>query len=195
MGTGNNSTGLYLGTLFFFIFINHLDSGISSDISNFADDSKIGKIIRSEFDVKDLQGNLDRLNEWVVRWQMEFYIDKFRVMNVGRENPHNRYSTNKVTLNRSECERYLAVQISSDLPPRKKCIEARNRANRVLGFIARSVKSSSTEVILKLYLALVRSHLDYAVQFWSPYYRMDIGLLEAVQRRMTKMIEEIRNLG
>ena len=41
---------------------------------------KIGKIIRSESDVKDLQGDLDKLNEWVVRWQMEFDIDKCRVL-------------------------------------------------------------------------------------------------------------------
>ena len=60
----------------------------------------------------------------------------------------------------------MGVQVCSDLHPRKLCIEARNRANRVLGFIVRSVKSRSTEVILKLYLALVRSQLDYAVQFW-----------------------------
>ena len=51
----------------------------------------------------------------------------------------------------------------------------------LLGFITRSIKSRSAEVILKLYLALVRPHLDYAVQFWSPYYRMDIILLESVQ--------------
>ena len=57
---------------------------------------------------------------------MEFNINKCRVMNVGRENPHNRYNISKVKLNRSECERDLDVQVSSDLYPRKQCIEAKN---------------------------------------------------------------------
>ena len=38
----------------------------------------------------------------------------------------------------------------------------------MLGFIGRSIKSRSAEVILK-YVALVRLHFDYVVQFWSPY--------------------------
>ena len=39
--------GSILGPLLFIIYINDLDSEISSDISKFADDSKIGRIIRS----------------------------------------------------------------------------------------------------------------------------------------------------
>ena len=35
-------------------------------IDKFADDSKIGRIIRSESAVNDLQEDLDRLNGWVV---------------------------------------------------------------------------------------------------------------------------------
>ena len=56
-------------------------------------------------------------------------------------NPHNRYNNNisKVTVNRSECERDLGVQVSSELRHRKQCIEARNRANRLLGLIARNI--------------------------------------------------------
>ena len=53
----------------------------------------------------------------------------------------------------------LGVQISSDLCPRKQCIIARNRANKILEFTSRCVTNSS-EVILRLYLALVTSHLD-----------------------------------
>ena len=78
--------GSVLGSLLIIIYINDLDSGFSSDISKFTDHSKIGKIIRSESDVKDLQGDLDRLNEWVIRWQMYFNIDKCKVMNIGKEN-------------------------------------------------------------------------------------------------------------
>ena len=70
-----------------------------------------------------MQGDLDRLNEWVVKWQMDFNIDKCKVMNVGRKNPHNRYNINRVMLNRSEWERDLGVQVSSDLHPSKQCIK------------------------------------------------------------------------
>ena len=59
--------GSVLGPLLFLLYINELDSGISSDICKFTDDSKIDRIIRSESDIKYLQGDLDRLNEWVVR--------------------------------------------------------------------------------------------------------------------------------
>ena len=180
------SSGICFGAITIFDYNNDLDNGISSDISKFADDSKIDRIIRSEFDVKDLQGD-----DWVVRWHMEFNHEKCRVINIGRENPHNRFNISKVIRNRSECERFWVYR--SDLHPRKQCIEVRNRANRVLGFIARSVKSRSAEAILKLYLALVRPHLSYVVLFWSPYYKMNVGLLESVQRRMIKMIEGICN--
>ena len=61
---------------------------------------------------------------------MDFNIDKYRVMNVGRKNPHKRYNISKVKLNRLECERDLGVQISLNLHPIKICIETRNWANR-----------------------------------------------------------------
>ena len=49
-------------------------------------------------------------------------------------------------------------------------------------------------ILLRFYLVLVRPHFDYVVQLWSPYYRRGIDKLVAVQRRITKMIQGIRNL-
>ena len=51
------------------------------------------------------------------------------------------------------------------------------------------------EVILSLYSLLVRPHLEYCIQMWSPQYRRDIDLLENTQKRVTKMIHGMEHLS
>ena len=187
--------GSVLGPLLFIMYINDLDNGVNSDISKFADDTKIGRLINLQNDIDQLQRDLDTMHEWAIKWQMAFNADKCSILHVGRNNEANDYTLNGIGLRKIASEKDLGVIVSDDLRPRKQCISARNRANRVLGFIARSVTNKTAEVILRLYLTLVRPHLDYAVQFWSPYYRMDINRLESIQRRMTKMIYNFRSLS
>ena len=102
---------------------------------------------------------------------MQFNVNKCSIMSVSKGNRPIDYTSNDNTLRRSYSVKDLGVQISNDLRPREQCIIVRNRANKILGFISRCVTNRSSEFILKLYLVLVRSHLDYSAQCWSPYYR------------------------
>ena len=54
-------------------------------------------------------------------------------------------------------------------------------------FTGQNIEYRSWDILLKLYKTLVRPHLEYCVQFWSPYYRKDIIILERVQKRLTRM--------
>ena len=169
-----------------------MEDDISSKVLKFADDTQVFRKFTNVTDKQSLQDNLDKLVKWSEKWQMLLNFGKCKCLHIGHGNE--KYKMGDAVLGRTTQEKGLGLTFSADMKVSEQCRIAASKGNQILGLIMRTITYKEKHLIVPLYKAIVRPHLEYCVQAWRPYRDKDIDKLERIQRRATKNDSRIERL-
>ena len=186
--------GSVLGPLLFVIFINDLPDCLNSFSKLFADDLKL--IVDANC-TEDVYDDLKSLEKWEQLWLLKFNPDKCKVLHLDfNQNPNNLYVLNNNVLGvADEKDKDLGVIPDPKLQWTDQIRSSISKAVRMIAWITRNVISRDKTIMLHIYKVIIRPHLEYCVQIWSPEAKHgNWGLIlemESVQRRFTRLIDGI----
>ena len=186
--------GSVLGPLLFLIYVNDLPEVVRSHVQLFADDTKLYRPVALPEDCRHLQQDLDALAAWSSTWQLAFNESKCHSLHLGRTNRKTAYQLGDTQLEQVTKERDLGVIVDPEMKFRHHAAAAVAKASQILAVIRRSFSLVDKTTLPLLFKTLVRPHLEYGNVVWGPFNRADQKLVERVQRRATRLVEEIRTL-
>ena len=199
--------GTVLGPLLFIIFVNDLESVVKhSEISFYADDTRISKRISTLEDKEMLQSDLLTVMEWSKQNNMKLHEDKFQLMSYQSRMrlpadavPFNSYLYSytvgeDLQLFPSAHIRDLGVTISMSCSWLEQINKLVSKARDMASWVLSVFRARDRESMLTLYKSLVRSHIEYCSPLWHPSKVSEIQKLEGVQRFFTKRIEGVSHL-
>ena len=93
---------------------------------------------------------------------------KCKCIHIGHGNMDEEYKMD-VVLGRTTQEKDLGVTFSADMKISEQCGIAASKENQILGLIRRTTMYKEKQLIVPLYKAIIRPHLEYCIQTWRPY--------------------------
>ena len=126
---------------------------------------------------------------------MLLHFGKCKCIHLGHGNMDEEYKMEDDLLVRTTKQNYLGVTFSADMKVSEQCGIAASKGNQTVGLIRRTSMYKEKQLIVPLYKAIVRPHLEYCIKAWRPYRKNDIDKIERIKRRATKMIPELRDLS
>ncbi len=123
---------------------------------------------------------------------MLFNFGKCKCLHTGPGNTGTNYEMGGTILSKTVKEKDVGVTMNANM--KEQCRIAASKGNQILGMIRRNIAYKEKSLIVPLYKAIVRAHLEYCIQAWSPHLRKDIDMLEKIQRRATKLIPGLRDV-
>ena len=143
------------------------------------------------------QEYLNNLVLWQDKWLLKFNTDynKCKVIHAGKNNPCNPYFMGDILLPVVETEKDLGVTMSNNLDFTDYINSFIAKANSMIAWVTRSFISRDKDVMLQIYKSMIRPHMEYCVQLWSPLPAHGnwwlIQAIENIQRKFTRLIDNI----
>ena len=193
--------GSILGPLLFVLFINDINVGLSqgTEISLYADDTKIWRPIHNQNDCFILQNDIDHLYNWSVVNKMSFHPHKCKVLSVCKKDPpllgilpfiETIYLLGNVQMDNILAEKDLGITINNRLTWGDHHNNLISKASQMLGMTKRTchfIYNSGRK--RALYIALVRSQFEHCSPVWRPHNPSNSLIrFENIQKRAIKWI-------
>ena len=112
-----------------------------------------------------IQDDLYTLVKWLEKWQMLFNFGKCKCIHIGHGNMDEEYKMGDAILGRTTQGKDLGVTFSADMKVSEQCGIAASKGYQILGLIRRTIMYKEIQLIVPLYKAIVRPHLEYCIQF------------------------------
>lgn len=186
--------GSILGPTLFILFLNDITEGLSegTNITMYADDTKVWRRIIKTDDHYIIQRDIDHLLNWATRNKMTFHPDKCKVLpltNGHRPVPDFVYTMADKIIEYTNLEKDLGIHINGKLNWNAHCEYLYSRANQKLGLLKRTCSFINNDSKRRaLYLSLIRSQLEHCPIIWRPSAQNTIDRLESIQKRALKWV-------
>ena len=177
--------GSVLGPVLFiiYIYINLLiEKSNSKNMYVYADDLKIFEEIKGAEDADGLQKEIDTLYDWTQYSLLKLHPGKCVVMRIKPKRKtmsvNSFYDIDQTRLKSVKAEKDLGIVFDDELSFREHINCKVKKANSLAGIIRRTFLHMDKVMFKRLFVGIVRTHLEYGAPIWNPYNKDMINIIE-----------------
>ena len=145
-----------------------MPDGLKSNVKLFSDDTSLFSLVKNkEESASNLTNDLDIISKWAYNWKMSFnpypkkpaqeVLFSGKISNITHPIIH----FNNILVQRANQQRHLRIILHEKLNFKSHIDKVLTKVNKGIGVIKRLRNSIPRKLLITIYKAIIRPHLDY----------------------------------